>query len=139
MRCGTPLALPEGDTMLRASTLLIVLVLAGGPVGALACELWCNSPAGEHHHRAVGCHGAFQSVSEAQQIAPYATGCLDAAAVAPFVTEARPTESRSIAAAPVAFFDASSIGPDHDGTTTGWCVCSAPPPRPPSSRLVLRV
>jgi hypothetical protein len=127
--------------MIRSTTLLIVMVIAGTPLGSAACELWCHSPAGGDHHRAVGCHDASQSGPKGQQIAPIApsaAGCHDAAAITPFVTEARQTESRSIAAAPVAFFDASSIGPDNDETTTGWGNAQ-PPPRPSSSRPVLRV
>ena len=129
----------DGRTMLRTA-LLIALVMAGSPVGSLACELWCNSPAGKAHHRAVGCHDASHSRPAGQQIAPSVAGCHDAAAIRPFVTEPRQAESRSIAAAPVAFFDATSIGPDNDETTIGWGVFNAqPPPRPSSSRPVLRV
>ena len=125
--------------MLRTA-LLIVLVVAGSPIGSLACELWCNSPAGEEHHRAVGCHDASKSRPTGQQIAPSVAGCHDAAALRPFVTEPRQADSRSIAAAPVAFLDATSIGPDNDETTRGWGVFNAqPPPRPSSSRPVLRV
>jgi hypothetical protein len=129
--------------MLRTA-LLIALVIAGSPVGSLACELWCKSPANEEHHRAVGCHDASQSGPQNQQIAPYVAGCHHSAGITPFVIEARPTESRSIASAPVAaapaaFFDACSIGPDRHETTTGWCAFNAERPRPSSSHLVLRV
>ena len=124
---------------MRRTALLIVLVMAGSPVGSLACELWCNTPSGDDHHRAVGCHDASPSGSAVQRIASYAGDCLDDIAITPFVTEARQTESRSIAAASVAFLDASSIDADHRGTTTGWCVFNGQPPRPPASRLVLRL
>lgn len=124
---------------MRRTALLIVLVMAGSPVGSLACELWCNSPAGEDHHRAVGCHDASQSGSDVPQIASLAVACLDAAAITPFVTEARQTETRSITPASVAFFVASSIDPEHHGTTTGWCTLNARPPRPLTSRVVLRL
>jgi hypothetical protein len=128
-----------GRTMLRTA-LLIMLVMAGSPVGSLVCELWCNSPTGKEHHRPVGCHDASQSRPAGQQIAPSVAGCHDAAAMRPFVTESRQAESRSVAAAPGIFFDASSIGPDNDETTTSWDVLNGqPPPRPSSSRPVLRV
>jgi len=128
----------DGRTMLRTA-LLIVLVMAGSPVGSLACELWCNSPAGEERHRVVGCHDASRSGPTGQQIAPSVAGCHDAAAIAPFVAEARPVESAPLRTAAVALFDASSIGPDNDETAAGWCVFDVQPPRPPSSRAVLRV
>ena len=123
--------------MLRTA-LLIVLVMAGNPIGSLACELWCNSPAGADHHRAVGCHDASQSGSTGQQIA-HVDGCHDAAAIAPFVAEVRQAESAPVATAAAALFDTSSITPDNDETAAGWCVFNAQPPRPPSSRAVLRV
>jgi hypothetical protein len=124
--------------MLRTATLLIVMILAGGPVGALGCELWCASPAADDHHRSAGCHHASHTLSLGPQIASTA-GCHDAAAIRPFVTEARQTESTPIAGAPVALFDFSSIGPDNDETTAGWCAFYIQPPRSPSSRAVLRV
>ena len=124
--------------MLRTWTLLFVLVLAVGPPGSLACELWCSSPAAEDHHRAVGCHDASHTFLPGPQIASTA-GCHDAAVNRLFVTEARQTESAPVAAAPVALFDSSSIGADNDETSASWCVFNVQPPRPPSSRAVLRV
>ena len=125
-------------TALPTTTLLTVMILAWGPVGSLGCELFCASPAAEDHHRSVGCHDASHTLPPGQQIASTA-GCHDAAAVTPFVTEARQTEFAPAAAQPLALFDSSSIGPDHDETTAGWCVFNVQPPRPPSSRAVLRV
>lgn len=124
--------------MLRTAS-LIVLILAGSPVGSLACELWCNSPAGDHHHRAVGCHDASRSQRKGQQIAPYVAGCQDAAVIVPFVAEAQRVQSAPAAAAAAVRFDTGSIAPDNDKTAAGWCVINAQPPRPPSFRAVLRV
>jgi hypothetical protein len=123
--------------MLR-TVMLIVLVMAGSPVASLACELWCDSPAGGDHHRAVGCHDASQSGLKGQRIAPYVAGCPDAAVIAPFVAEVRQAESAPVAAVATALFDASLIAPDNDETAAGWCVFNVQPPRPPSSRPVLR-
>ncbi len=123
--------------MLRTA-LLIVLVMAGSPVGSLVCELWCNGPAGADHHRVVGCHDASQSGPNGQQIAPSVAGCHDAAAIAPFVAVVRQAESAPVGTAAAAF-DTSSIGPDNDETAAGWCLFNVQPPRPPSSRAVLRV
>src|SRR5687767_14965199 len=86
-------------TMIRTATLLIVTMLTGGPVGSLACELWCSSPAAEDHHRSVGCHGVSQTSPPEPQFASTA-GCHDAAALGPFVTAARQTASIPIAGAP---------------------------------------
>jgi hypothetical protein len=124
--------------MLRTTTLLIVTILAGGPVGSLGCELWCASPAAEDHHRSVGCHDASHTLPPGPQLASNAA-CHDAAAFTPFVTEARRTESAPVAATPVALVDSVSIGPAIDETTAGWCLFNVQPPRPPSSRDVLRV
>jgi hypothetical protein len=124
--------------MLRIA-LLIVLVVAGSPAGSLACELWCNSPAGDDHHRAVGCHDASQSGPNGQQIAPYVADCYDAAALTPFVAEVRQAESAPFGTATATLFDTSSIAPDNDATAAGWWVVDVQPPRPPSSRPVLRV
>jgi hypothetical protein len=95
--------------MLRTA-LLIVLVTAGTPAGSLACELWCNSPGGDDHHRAVGCHDASQSGHNAREVASCVADCGDAAAMTPFVAEVRQTESRSAAGAPAASFDSGSMG-----------------------------
>ena len=125
--------------MIRITTLLIVMAIAGTPVGSAACELWCNSPAGGDHHRAVGCHDASQSGPQGPRIAPYVIDCDPAIAIAPFVNEARQTESRMLAAARLAFFQPGTIGSDYDDVPTGWCVFNVQPPRPYSSRDVLRV
>jgi hypothetical protein len=124
--------------MLRTTSLLIVMVLAAGPAGSLACDLWCNSPAADPHHRAIGCHDASPASPIGQQIAP-ASGCHDAAGIAPFVREVRQTESLGNPIASPAVVELSSIGIDHDGIATGWWVFKVQPPRPPSSRAVLRV
>jgi hypothetical protein len=126
-----------GRTMLRTA-LLIVLVMAGSPVGSLVCELWCNSPAGEEHHRSVGCHDASGTLPPGSHIAS-AVGCHDTAATTPFVTEARQMESTPVATASVAPFDSSSIGTGNDQVTAGWSVFNVQPACPPSSRPVLRV
>jgi hypothetical protein len=124
--------------MLGATTLLIVLTLAGGPAGSLACELWCGSPAAEDHRRAVGCHDASRTWPTGPQVASTA-GCHDAAAITPFVTEARHTESARVATTPVALFDSIAIGRAIDETTAGWCLFNVQSLRPPASRALLRL
>jgi len=124
--------------MLHTATLLLVTILAGGPIGSLGCELWCTSPAAADHHRSVGCHDASGTVPPNPQIVSTA-GCHDAVAITPFVTEAPRTESAPVAAASAALCDSNSIGPDNDETTARWCLFNVQPPRPPSSRDVLRV
>jgi hypothetical protein len=123
--------------MLRTTSLLIVMVLAGGPMGSLACELWCNSPAPDSHHRATGCHDASPASPIGQQITS-AAGCHDAAGIAPFVAEVRQAESVCHTITPATVVELSAIGL-HDGSATGWWVFKVQPPRPPSSRAVLRV
>jgi hypothetical protein len=123
--------------MLRTTTLLIAMVLAGAPAGSLACELWCTTSAAEQHHRDIGCHDAAAAWPKGRQVASTA-GCHDAAAMTPFVTEARQTESGPVAAAPVTFFDSNLIVPADDKTNAGRCVFDVQSPRP-SSRAILRV
>jgi len=124
--------------MLRTTTLLIVTILAAGPVGSFGCELWCSSPAVVDHHGAVGCHDA----SRTSPLGPKLTstiGCHDAAATTPFLTEARETETRPAVSASVTPLNFSSIEQGSDETAAGWCMFNVQPVRPTSSRSVLRV
>jgi hypothetical protein len=123
--------------MLRTTTLLIVTVLAGGPVGSLGCELWCTSPAAAEHRRSVGCHDASHTLPPGPQISS-TIGCHAAAVTIPFVAEVRHAESAPVATVAAAL-DTRSIAPDNDETAAGWCVFNVQPPRPPSSRVLLRV
>lgn len=124
--------------MLRTSTLLIVIVLAGGPVGLLACDLWCTSPGADGHHSAVGCHHRTSQISFIDQQVTPAVGCHDAADITPFLTEARQSESTSPAAVPLTSFDREGLE-RNDDVAQGWRVLALQPPRPSSSRPVLRV
>lgn len=138
IRGGTALAPLGRRTMLRTATLLLVAILAGGPVGSLGCELWCASPAAANHHRSVGCHDASRLLPPGPQTAS-TVGCHDAAATTPFVTEARQAETTLVAVTPVALFDTRTIGLDVDETTAGWCVFNVQAARPPAFRTILRV
>jgi hypothetical protein len=126
------------NAMFRTTTLLIAMVLSGVPAASLVCELWCNSPAGDNHHRAVGCHDASDAAPSGQQIASTAD-CHGVVAMTPFVTEVRQTESASGAVVSPAHFQSESIGPDTGGATAGRSSFSVQPSRPASSRAVLRV
>src|SRR5215204_5331965 len=111
--------------MLR-TVLPIVLVMAGSPVNSLACELWCNSPAGDDHQRTVGCHDSSRSGPKGQQIAPYVTGCPDAVPVAPFVAEVRQVDAPG-GTWTAALFETNSIAVDNDKTIAGWRVFDVQP------------
>jgi hypothetical protein len=124
-------------TMLRTTTLLIVMVLASGPASALACELWCSGPAATDHRRAAGCHDASRATPAGQQVAP-AGGCHDAVVTAPFLTEARQAESESAATRP-AVPQLGSMAPDIDRIASGWSVFQVQRPRGPSLQTVLRI
>lgn len=123
--------------MLRPTMLLIVMFLAGGPTSSLVCELWCGGPAAEDHHRTLGCHDASTSAPEGQQIAAVG-GCHDAVAAAPFLTEARQTESGP-AATDAAVLQRGSMTPDIDRVAAGCPVFQVQPPRGPSLRAILRI
>lgn len=126
--------------MLRTTTLLIVMLLAGGPTGSLICESWCGTPAADAHHRAAGCHDAYQAAPKGQQLARYA-GCHDATGMAPFVAEARQTESghSEYVAAAVTFVQPRSTVHHSNGNAAVWSVFNGPSPHVPVSRPVLRV
>ena len=118
--------------MLRTTTLLIVMVLTGGPTSSLVCELWCSAPAAEDHHRTIGCHDASTSAPKGQQIGA-AGGCHDAVAVAPYVTAARQAESGP------ATTQTSPMTPDLDGVPAAWSVFQAESPRGQSLHTILRI
>src|SRR5688572_21623589 len=67
--CGGTASTYRGRPMVRSATLLIVMILAGGPAGPLACELWCATPAAENHHLGVGCQHASHTLLPEDQIA----------------------------------------------------------------------
>ena len=122
--------------MLRATTLLILMGLAGGPISSLICELWCSSPAAEAHHRAVGCHNAFTTAGAGQEIV--ARGCChDAVSIAPLPAEAKPTNSgpRTL---PVLQLGVRT--PDTHRVTAAWHVFQVTPaPGPSLHTVVLRI
>jgi hypothetical protein len=99
---GTTVALSgERPTMLPATTLLVVLTLMGAPVASLACDLWCTSPAAQHH-RLVGCHRESVDPVWRQSITADGAGCHAAILVALFPNEVRSQASAPrIAAVPV--------------------------------------
>ena len=123
--------------MLRATTLLIVIVLAGGPMSSLVCEAWCSRPAAGNHHREVGCHDASASAPEGQQIEA-AGGCHDAAAVAPYLLESRQTEFGT-AATDAAVVELGLTSPAPDRMAAGWSVFTFQPPRGLPPHSVLRI
>ena len=78
--------------MLRATTLLIVTVLAGAPAVSLACELRCDGTA-EHHGTAGGIgHGGSIAGPTSPQVAS-AIGCPEASAVSPYLISHRHREA----------------------------------------------
>jgi hypothetical protein len=123
--------------MLRTTTLLIVMVLAG-PGGSLACDLWCGTPAAEDHHRAVGCHDASQKLRIGRQVAS-TIGCHVADPAEPVIAEVRQTATARVAAVPLVLSTFSWIALSNHVTNAGWAVRNSRPPRPASSRIILRV
>jgi len=122
--------------MFRTTTLLIVMVLTGGPTSSLACELWCSAPAAEDHHRTIGCHDASTSAPMGQQIGAVG-GCHDAVAVAPYVTEARQAESESAATQTAVLLGAMTL--DVGRVAAGLSVFQVRPLRSPLLHTVLRI
>ena len=126
-----------GRTMLRTTAILIVMLLAGTPGVSLACGLWCNTPAAERHHSAVGCHRTTDAGISGEQVIAAAAGCHDALTVTAFVNEARQSETRSEAMVSAVLTPAVFVR--HDFTREGWLVCNGQSARPPAFRTILRI
>ncbi len=130
------LLMVAGSAMLRPTTLLITMVLAGGPTGSLACELWCTSPAAEDHHREAGCHDSSEAAPKGSQLT-LGADCHDDVATMPAVIEARHAES-GYGGAVSAFFTSGSLV-RYGGSVASWSAFKVQPPHASSSRAVLRV
>lgn len=118
-------------TMLRTTTLLLVMVLVGDPATALACEFSCSGPA---HHRTAGCHDASASAPDGPQVEAV-RGCHHAVAGAPFLTEAQQAKSRP---APTVL-QPGSMTPNIGPVPAGSSVFRAQPPRGPLVPILLRI
>lgn len=76
--------------MFRATSLLIVVTLAGAPAASLACELWCTNPSAEKHRRLVGCHSESADALEGQQhVARVSAECHTPLSDTLFLTDSR--------------------------------------------------
>ena len=137
-RRGTGLALSVDRTMARTLTLLIVMVLGGGPAGSLACELWCTTPAAHGHHEAVGCHDRSVTLRTGEQVAS-AIVCHDGDDTTPFLTEARQTEGVPALSTAPAFVDFNMASPGPNMTSAGTSVSNLRPSLSPASLVVLRI
>jgi hypothetical protein len=78
--------------MLRTGTLLIVMVLAGMPASAVACELWCTHPGGAVPQHEAECHDDRTSQDGWKPSA--VVSCHVDLTIAPFLTEAKQTPSK---------------------------------------------
>ncbi len=123
--------------MLRATTLLIVMALAGVPASALACELWCGNPGAADHQRAAGRHDGTANRG-ARQVSTVGS-CHGDVAISPFLTGARQTAPR-ISTRPPGTLESSTLtlfaGP---ATIIRWKVSQAQPPHGPVLHAVLRI
>ena len=75
--------------MVRTLASLLVFVLAGTPAASMACEAWCDSPAGAEHSMA-GCHETAAAATDTRQFETIA-GCVDTAATV-YLSETRTSE-----------------------------------------------
>jgi|SRR5688572_11702840 hypothetical protein len=123
--------------MFRTATLLIVVILAGGP-GLLTCHLWCTSPAADSHQFEAGCHHEGSRASLLDWITPV-VDCHAALGTPPFVTQTQLTETGSRASVPLTFFTSSAIA--HDVEVAGeWRIAALlQPPQPLLPLAVLRL
>ena len=123
--------------MRRTTAILTVMLLAGAPGASLACEIWCNTPAAETHHRAAGCHRTSEEGIPGEQVVVAAIKCHDAPAAAAFVNEARQLETGSVAR--VSVHGTPPVFASHDFGHEGWAVFNGHSARPPSFRTILRI
>ena len=137
-RRGTGLADSIDRTMARTLTLLIVMVLGGGPAGSLACELWCTTPAAHGHHEAVGCHDRAVTLRTGEQVAS-AIVCHDGDDTALFLMEARQTAGVPAVSSASAFVEFNHVSPDGNMTSAGAGISNLRPPVSPALPVVLRI
>lgn len=124
--------------MRRATALPIVMLLAGTPGVSLACELWCNTPAAETHHSAVGCHRPPDASVPGEQVIPADAECHDAPAVTAFLSESRQPDTRSLTTVS-AVHDLPAVLVRRDLMNEGWPVFNDQSARPPVFRAILRI
>ena len=128
----------SGRTMRRGTVLLIVMLLAGTPGVSLACELWCNTPAGETHHGTVGCHRAPDAGIPGKQVIATAVGCHEAATITAFVNEPRRPDTRPVTIV-AAVSDTPAVWVRGHLTDEGWFIFNGQASRPSAFRTILRV
>lgn len=125
--------------MRRPTVLLIVMLLVAGTPGvSLACELWCNTPAAETHHSAIGCHRAPDAGVAGEHVIAAAAECHDVPAVTAFVNEARQPDARPVTMVS-AVHDTPAVSVDGDLTYEGWSVFNDQSSPPPALRTILRI
>jgi hypothetical protein len=74
--------------MLRRIAVLLVLVLAGTPGTAVACDVWCAGPSSAEHHQLVGCHEESPISTGTPRLAPIAS-CHDVVTSGVYLSEVR--------------------------------------------------
>jgi hypothetical protein len=74
--------------MFRATTLLIVMALAGWPTSSLVCQLWCHASAARSQPQEVGCHDASSGFSGGRHLVSV-HDCGEAGTFAPLLGEAK--------------------------------------------------
>jgi hypothetical protein len=124
--------------MLRATALLIVMLLSGHAGLSLACELWCHTPAADAHHSAIGCHKAPDPGALGTQVIAAAADCHDAPAVTAFLNEGRQPDARSVTMV-AAGHGTPAVSVHHNLIDEGWSVFNGQPARPPAFRTILRI
>ena len=128
--------------MVRVAGLLIVMALAGMPVSALACALWCEHAGSTDHHSATGHDGMATThdgmVAHDERQTPAIGSCHNEAAISTFLTKVRQTAPRiSVRSLGTLEFPASPLA--EPAITTWWRASQAQPPGGPVLHPVLRI
>jgi hypothetical protein len=122
--------------MFRATTLLVVMALAEGPMSSIVCELWCHASAASSHPQEVGCHDTSSGVAGGRHIASVHE-CGQAGTFAPFLADAK---RGGLVPAPEAALGEPVAMAAAIGYTAAWSrVQQIPAPRGPSLHTVLRI
>ena len=121
--------------MLRAATVLIAILLTGGPTATLLCELFCASSG----HSTEGCHPpGNDDHSNGAQVASV-NSCHDQEVAPAFLAEAKKTEVGAAFAAATTFEVVAVHVDVASRPIAWWSVSRTGPPAAPPLHSILRV
>jgi hypothetical protein len=122
--------------MLRRVALLLVLVLAGTPATAVACDVWCAGPSSAEHHQLVGCHEESPISTGPPGLSPIAS-CHDVVTTGVYLSEVRANDEGAFSVAAVLPVHPNSLRSER--ATVNRSCFKIPLPRTAAFPSVLRI